>query len=324
MIEYTVLGGYLGAGKTTLLNHLLRNAGGRRLALLINDFGDINIDAGLVRARDEARIDLANGCVCCSLRDGFDEALEELGRLDPLPDHIVVEASGVANVAQLAQYGRTLQLSLAGVLVVADAETIRERSRDKYVAQTVRRQLRAADLILLNKTDLCRPDQLEATRAWLEREIEGTPVLPTVRCEVPVEALLSPDAKGERPDPGGAHEAYRAWSFSRDSPVRRAGIEAFLAALGPSVLRAKGWLTCEDGSRVEVQVVGRHRELTPRPDLPHEGCQLVAIGLRDELAPASLDALAARHLHERRSNDAAGSSPVGATTLQEPVDHVAR
>ncbi|RMF03443.1 MAG: GTP-binding protein, partial [Chloroflexi bacterium] len=93
-IPLTVIGGYLGAGKTTLLNHILRHNQGRRLAVIVNDFGKINIDAGLIESRDGETINLANGCVCCTLSGGLGVTLNNLLQRRPPPEHIIIEASG--------------------------------------------------------------------------------------------------------------------------------------------------------------------------------------------------------------------------------------
>ena len=101
----TVVGGFLGAGKTTLLNHLLRQTK-QRLAVLVNDFGAINIDAELVASHNGNTISLANGCICCSIGDNLVEALVDLTRQRSLPDHIIIEASGVADPARIAELAR--------------------------------------------------------------------------------------------------------------------------------------------------------------------------------------------------------------------------
>ncbi|MEX0741556.1 MAG: GTP-binding protein, partial [Phycisphaeraceae bacterium] len=161
-IPLTVIGGYLGAGKTTLLNQLLRHNAGRRLAVVVNDFGSINIDAALIAQHDGETMSLANGCICCSLANGFLTVLTQLkDRPDP-PEHIIVEASGVADPLKIAQYGHLPGFCLDGVIVLADAETVRRRSRDKYVGRTVIRQLRGADLLVLTKPDLVTDDDREA------------------------------------------------------------------------------------------------------------------------------------------------------------------
>ncbi|MGI9324067.1 MAG: CobW family GTP-binding protein [Pseudomonadales bacterium] len=297
MIQFTVLGGYLGSGKTTLLNHILRNNNGVRFALLINDFGDINIDAQLIESQDENQINLANGCVCCTLSDNFYDALETLEMLEPPPEHIIVEASGVANVENLSQYGHGQHLQLAGIVVLADAETVLEKANDKYVAQTVRRQLKAADLIILNKTDLCSSEQRERAQLWLDQETGGTPVIPAAYCDVPVDMVLEPDlkqrvARRER----HTHESYASWSYSSKASESRAAVESFANALGPEVIRAKGLFACKDGGTLELQVVGRRKKVLVRSHSEHAGCQLVAIGLADKFVSARMDELAATYL----------------------------
>ena len=110
MIRYSVIGGYLGAGKTTLLNRILQHNQGARFGLIVNDFGALNIDAELIESRTDSQVNLTNGCVCCTLVDGFHEALETVAAAEP--DHIIVEASGVADVANIAQFGHGPNLVL--------------------------------------------------------------------------------------------------------------------------------------------------------------------------------------------------------------------
>ncbi|MGD8832579.1 MAG: GTP-binding protein [Pseudomonadales bacterium] len=294
-IPYTVIGGYLGAGKTTLLNHLLSNAGGRRLALIVNDFGAINIDAELIDRQSGNQINLTNGCICCGMSEGFDEALDLLLACRPRPDHIVVEASGVADVISLAQYGHHPGLTLNGVVVVADAETVRRKAGDRYVGGTVSRQLAGADLIVLNKTDLVADDARKALTRWLEGMAPGVPVLVSRWCEVPVSVLLGLDAAaphdtataGKR---HAAHETYATWHFRHPRPLARDAVQAFIDRLPSSVVRAKGFFLIEPGERYLFQRVGRRHTLTPART-PGES-ELVAIGLASALDTALLDASA--------------------------------
>ncbi|MGE8641526.1 MAG: CobW family GTP-binding protein, partial [Achromobacter sp.] len=156
-IPLTVVGGFLGAGKTTLLNHVL-SASRRRAAVLVNDFGPIDIDAGLVAQQADAVIRLANGCVCCSMAGGLDDALARVLALDPLPEWIVIEASGVSDPSRIAQVGMCDPLlQLEGVVVLVDVANVRALAADPLLSDTVARQLKAADLLVLNKTDLATP-----------------------------------------------------------------------------------------------------------------------------------------------------------------------
>jgi G3E family GTPase len=291
MIPFTVIGGYLGAGKTTLLNHILRAAGGRRIALLINDFGEINIDAMLIESQDGNRINLTNGCICCSLSDGFHGAIETLMTEAPLPDHIVVEASGVADVHTLAQYGHGPDRQLDGVIVLADCETIKARIKDKYVGQTIRRQLAAADVIVANKTDLMTDQQSSAVIKWLESEFPEAVVYAAQQGDVPM-ALLLGVHNIDRTLPGDAgHAHFSRWFYNSPKRVTADSLSRFLQALDDSVIRLKGTAEQKTNSLV-AQVVGRRRELRPQQDLQAKGLNLVAIGLEDQLNTADLDRLA--------------------------------
>ena len=298
MIEFTVLGGYLGTGKTTLLNHILRHNEGRRFALLINDFGDINIDAELVASQSDSQINLANGCVCCTLSDGFFEAIESLQQLQPPPEHIIVEASGVADVNNLAQYGYGQPFQLAGIVVVADAETVRQKANDKFVAQTVRRQLKAGDLIVLNKVDLCNEEDLAAVVAWLQEMAPGTPVVKCSFGQVPLAVLLSidPGKHVRQDDSHHEHEAYESWSLSTAQTFSRETLETFLQRLPNAVIRAKGLFAAETGGTLEVQVVGARKDIYEHADELRDRSDVVAIGLAGQLETDALDSLAAEML----------------------------
>jgi len=306
-IPFNVLGGYLGAGKTTLMNHLLKTAGGERLALIINDFGAINIDAALISEQTEDQINLTNGCICCGMSAGFDDALESLLERSPRPDRIIVEASGVADVTALAQYGHHPGLRLDGIIVLADVETVRAKARDKYVDRTVLRQLRGADLLVLNKIDLVSPDATEAVRAWFQEVAPGVAGVNSRHGEVPREVLFGLEPGGLRTDAAlvghaghAGHETYASWYFTCDGPLPRAAVEAFIASLPDAVLRAKGFFLIEPGERYLFQMVGRRQSLTRAdiraPDNPGQtekpATALVAIGLAAQLDAAQLDGIA--------------------------------
>jgi G3E family GTPase len=291
-IPFTVIGGYLGAGKTTLLNHILRNSDGRRYALLINDFGSINIDAELVESQDGDTMNLANGCICCTLAAGFVVAIKTVLEREPLPDHVIVEASGVADPHKIAQYGRTPRFYLDGVIVVADAETVRAKAVDKYVGRTVLRQLESADLIILNKTDLVTQEQRQKVRDWLARAAPQSRIIEAQHGAVPLEVLLG--SRGEQEfaavpgDDGHDHqhdEEFASGSYVDDTPLQREQFERFLAELPESVVRAKGILNlAEDPERRTIfQLVGDRWSLNPGRPWGDEQPQsrIVWIGLAD-------------------------------------------
>lgn len=314
MIGFTVIGGYLGAGKTTLLNHLLTNNESLRIALLINDFGAINIDADLIERQTDSQINLTNGCVCCGLSDGFDQAIEQLLANPTGFDHIVVEASGVADVATLAQYGQAPQLQLDGVLVVADAETVRAKASDKYVAKTVQRQLQAADLIVLNKVDLIDANQRAELRDWLGQYVAPNRVIPASFCKVPLELLIGARAESDdgQPAPAASHQHshdYESWQYQGAAPLTEDAVSNFLAALPPTILRGKGWFGLADKydqRQLHWQRVGERETLTsgslgrnaqPDASATGYGTQIVTISLAGKTSTAELDALAEQYLH---------------------------
>ena len=129
-IPVTLIGGYLGVGKTTLLNNLLRGETGRRLAVLVNDFGSVNIDAELIAEQAGGVVSLANGCICCSIGDDLGFALLEVAELVPAPDHIVIEASGVAEPARVRGIISMLpKLRVAATVVLAEVAGLPRRAR---------------------------------------------------------------------------------------------------------------------------------------------------------------------------------------------------
>lgn len=297
-IPLTVIGGYLGAGKTTLLNHLLRNSRGRRIAVLVNDFGSINIDAELIERQEGETIQLANGCICCSLAQGLVAALTQVASHLPRPEHVVIEASGVSDPVKIAQYGHLPPFALDGVVVLADAETVRARARDKYVGTSVLRQLRGADLIVLNKADLVAAEQLAVVHTWLGSVAPNARVIEAAHGLVAPALLLdlgggraAGDARGHE----GEHAAYATWSFVDDgAPLDGDRLRAVVAALPPGVVRGKGvlWLRERPERRTIFQLVGRRFELEAGEDwgatIP--GSRLVLIGTPGSIEPERLGA----------------------------------
>lgn len=292
LVPVTVLGGYLGAGKTTLLNRLLAADHGRRLAVLVNDFGPINLDADLIEADDGRLVSLTNGCVCCTIADSLGDGLDEVLAVDPTPDQIIIEASGVAEPAKVAAYGQGWPgCRLDGVLVAADVEAIRATAADRFVGDLVLRQLRAADLVLATKLDLVDRSAGEAALAWLST-ITASPVVavdPTDHALAQPELLLDLRAGTARPgpiDPTVSPPALESFVLEVP-PVSRAALETALNRWPAGVVRAKGVLLVDGGRRL-VQRVGRRWSLDLPPAESANDGSLVVVAVRDAVTARSL------------------------------------
>jgi G3E family GTPase len=281
-IPVSVVGGFLGSGKTTLLNRLLKENDGRRLGLIVNDFGDINIDEKLIVARDEDMVSLANGCICCSIGNDFLRALISLvTRPDP-PEQIIIEASGVADPMRIAAIARADKaLRLQGVFVLVDVTHYIKQSADPLLADTVSAQVRAADLLVLTKSDISTAAEIEAVSALLEKEKPGALKVVSSPEELPA-SLLFDFADGA--DRMGAqshapHDVFWTGSVSTDLICDVDGLKEVLASQS-GLLRCKGFVrTADDDWQVIQWVTGRLDVLPLAEGRGHSECSLVYIGV---------------------------------------------
>jgi G3E family GTPase len=282
-IPLTVIGGFLGAGKTTLLNRLLRGATGRRFAVMVNDFGALDIDGRLVADHGGDTIALANGCLCCTIGDSLVTALLSLLERPDRFDHIVVETSGVADPGRIADLAvLEPRLSRDGVIVVVDAAEVCARAADRRVGDTIIRQLAAADLLVLNKTDLAC--DLAVLRGWLSTH-SAAPVLEARHAEVPLDLLFGLDRLGESADERTA-DSFASWSYEWPEPVERETVLAMLRDAA-GVLRAKGIVRFADAPdrRSVVHLVGRRLDVSDAgPWSDGIASRLVLLGPKPELA----------------------------------------
>ena len=301
-VPLTVVGGFLGAGKTTLLNHILANANGRRIGIVVNDFGEVNIDERLIARRTDRIISLTNGCACCDFADTlFDSLFQLLDEAGPL-EFIVIETSGVANpgkVADVGRVGRSFRLNL--VVVVTDAATVREHAADRYLCDTITRQLAAADLLLINKTDLMEAAEFTQLEAWFDTVAPGVGRIGCRAAAVPVDMLLDvprPDHRvrgGVHTEPIDEHHSrqFESWSFVSSRPFRTAALQKILAQLPRTILRAKGLVRLDqepDRQTVLHFVAGRWTLETGEAWLALPRTELVVIGLAGRIETAALEA----------------------------------
>lgn len=260
MTPVLLVTGFLGAGKTTLVNHVLAHAGGRRIAAVVNDFGAINIDAGLVAGADGV-VSLANGCICCSLEGDLLRTLAALLRRDPAPDAVVIETSGVADPADIV---RNLMdpvvfrsAPLDAVVCVLDAGAALDDP-------LVRAQVRAADIVALTKTDLV---DAAAARALVQALKPAAVVVDAPHGAIPM-ALLFPDVpRGPRevPRAGPRADRFERHSWTSDAPLSLPRLQAAIGRLAPRLARAKGVFTCveQPGRALLLQLAGGRATLAP-------------------------------------------------------------
>lgn len=269
-LPLTIIGGFLGSGKTTLLNRLLVAPHGRRLVVLVNDFGRISIDAALIASQTDDMISLSNGCACCAVSADLTKSLIEIAERDDPPDAIVLEASGIADLSGIAHIALTNPaIRLDGVLVLADAETLGERARDPLTSRLFRSQLAAADLIVLSKLDLLDERDRAAASDWLGNEFPAKPVIEAVKGDVPADVVLgmatTRDVPAE-PHPATAHaHDFESLSVVIDEPLDGDRLQELFDSLPKSLLRAKGvlHLAGEAERRVIYQRVGERWSYQP-------------------------------------------------------------
>jgi G3E family GTPase len=290
-VPITILTGFLGAGKTTLLNRILTGNHGLRVGVLVNDFGSINIDADLVVGVDGNMISLANGCVCCQIRDDLVESVVDLIARPEGIEYILLEASGVADPAGIfatfSDANLRDRIRLDSVICVVDAEQVFAHPEYPPLMDLKLRQVGFADMLILNKVGLAGPVQVEKVRAWLDEHFNRLRIVETDYCDVPYEILLgvgqfdpSRANLNSRPvepacsepnchDDGHEHRGhdhsnmFGTWSYETNEPLGLAALRENLRKLPGSIYRAKGVVYSTDApqQRVVLQVVGRRVDI---------------------------------------------------------------
>ena len=280
VLSVITIGGYLGSGKTTLLNNLLRRADGRRLAVLVNEFGELPIDEDLIVAEDENMISIAGGCICCSFGNDLIGALNELAMLDPPPDYVVIESSGVAIPGAIVSTFSLIDgFRSDGIVVVVDAETVQAAAKDDYIGDTITRQLSDAEIVLVNKLDLVEPEQEKDLAAWLSEMAPDAAQVPARFGDVAPETIL-----GVVADPSTGHTAphsdaqFESMILRPDGDVDASVLAQDLATGGYGVIRAKGYVAGAEGQTWLIQTVGRRWQAEQAQG--HSVTGIVCLGLR--------------------------------------------
>jgi G3E family GTPase len=187
----TIITGFLGSGKTTLLNHILSNKKDLKVAVLVNEFGDINIDSQLLVSMDEDMVELSNGCICCTINDGLVDAVYRVLERDDRVDYMVIETTGVADPLPiiLTFLGTELRdlTRLDSIITMVDAEMF---TIDHFESEAAFKQIAYADITILNKTDLASPAHVNELEAYFQIVKEGIRILHSQHGQVPLPLIL--------------------------------------------------------------------------------------------------------------------------------------
>ena len=306
-VPVTILTGFLGAGKTTLLNRILTGDHGLRVGVLVNDFGSVNIDAELVVGVDGNMISLANGCVCCQIRDDLIESVTALLARPETVEYILLEASGVADPAGVfmtfSDLGLRDRIRLDSVTCVVDADQVFAHPEYPPLLDLKLRQVGFADMLVLNKVSLAGPGQVGKVRAWLDGHFSRLRIVETDYCQVPYQILLGvgrfdparalsgtsatePGCTGRAcHDDRHGHDhstVFSTWSYQTGRPLALEALRETMRKLPGTVYRAKGVIYTTDvpQRRAVLQVVGRRVDISVQDEWGQRArrTQITAIG----------------------------------------------
>ncbi len=307
-LPVTIITGFLGSGKTTLLNHILSNQKGMRTAVLVNEFGEIGIDAELIVSSEEDLVELNNGCICCTIRDDIAESVLRLMERSAKIDYLVVETTGLADPLPVALtfLGPELRdlTRLDSIITLVDATNF---APDLFNSDVAYSQIAYGDVILLNKTDLVEPAEIERLEKRIREIKEDARILRTVNSVVPLELILDTDLfqpsslphqhashdHDHEHDPDHEHDhdhnhshhshieadGFNSLAFESDQPFSLDAFQNFLNELPDAVFRAKGILWFEESPERHIFHLSGRRYTLSSDEWPRQPKnQLVLIG----------------------------------------------
>jgi len=336
-LPVTVITGFLGSGKTTLVRHLMQNPGGKRLAVIVNEFGDVGVDGEILKScaipecPAENIMELANGCICCTVADDFIPTIEALMAIEPRPEHILIETSGLALPKPLLKAfdwpDIRSKITVDGVIALADAEAVAagrfapnveavdaQRLADDSIdhetplSEVFEDQISCADIILLTKPDLAGPEGVAKAKEIIHAEApRPLPIVEVAEGVVDPRVILGLEAAAEddidsRPSHHDGHFDHEHDDFESivvelneltDATELTAKIEKL--ANDNNILRVKGYAAVQGKPmRLLVQAVGaRVRAQFDRPWKPEEGRKgkLVVIAEHDDIDRAAIEGI---------------------------------
>jgi G3E family GTPase len=308
-LPVTLLTGFLGAGKTTLVNHILSGSHGRKIGVIVNEFGELGIDAALITGASGSVIELANGCICCATQGDLSRSLCDIAAAGGQLEALLIETSGLADpepvIAEL-QFGRVAAaFRLDGVITVIDAVNF---DRNLDYAEAAFQQIVSGDLLIINKVDLIAPEIPSLIEQGIRTINPNARFIRAVQCDIPLDIVFGIGGHvvggreaGETLDlhehghdhehhHHGSHDGFESVSFRLDGPLDPERFTSWLDELGPNVFRAKGFVRLVGAeSPVVVHLVGSRRSVEPAPaGVETQGAALVVIG--QELSVRELQA----------------------------------
>ena len=271
-IPVLVIAGYLGAGKTTLINQVLHNAT-QKIAVIVNDFGSVNIDATLIAEKHDDTIELTNGCICCAVGESLADVLFAITDREKLPDLVIIEASGVADPSAVAAFTHIDGFHHLGNVVLVDACNALDTARDPLVGRTFRRQVEAANLLVLTKSDAVTAEHTAEVMELLGSLAPATAVLQS--SSATIAAILTNTSTANSVTTESGHTTFSSITLDHLSAADDQQLRTFVNNFPPSVVRAKGIVELADGTHRLIQKVGSTVSITETA-LPTSGLVVIS------------------------------------------------
>lgn len=290
-IPIILIGGYLGSGKTTYLNRLLSEANGRSLAILVNDFGAINVDASLVEGSVDDVVALQNGCICCSMAMGMQSAIIKVLKRDQKPEAIVIEASGVANPGEVAKIlsDEAMRPFAALELVISMLDCKNVVTYKPKELMLIKEQLRYSGIVMLTKLDQSSEADIAYARKLIQETNPNTVVIDNYQKVLSLDLLLGTkqptmELDSKKTPATNANDLFKSWSYSTNESMSEAEFQKLLSDLPPETVRGKGFLYLKDYPlvRFEFQMVGKSAQVQPKGEwgLQNPRTEIVFIALK--------------------------------------------
>ncbi|MEM9542730.1 MAG: GTP-binding protein [Cyanobacteria bacterium P01_E01_bin.42] len=294
-LPVTIITGFLGSGKTTLLNHILQNNRDLKTAVLVNEFGDINIDSQLLVSVEQDMIELSNGCICCTINEGLVEAVYNILERDSPVDYLIIETTGVADplpiVLTFIGYNFRNLTRLDSIIAVVDSETF---TPDCFDSEAALQQVALSDIVLLNKTDLATEKKVKELEQYIQTIKNRARILHSQHGKVPLPFILDveltqPDRYQGKSDREHHHhhhshhlanDGFVSVSFQSDRPLDVGQFERVLTQMSTEIFRGKGilWFSDTPETRHIFQLSGGRYDLKSEDWQEKPKNQLVLIG----------------------------------------------